>query len=107
MNEDMPGLDTDMVVHHFPLRPECKPKKQKFRRMKMAVQLKIKEEVQTETTQCRISNGSRVAKRVPIPKKDGKVRKCVDYRNLNRASPKDDFPLPHIEMLVDNTAGHE
>lgn len=43
MNEDMPGLDTDMVVHHFPLRPECKPKKQKFRRMKMAVQLKIKE----------------------------------------------------------------
>lgn len=49
MNEDMPGLDTDMVVHHFPLRPECKPVKQKFRR---AVQLKIKEEVQTETTQC-------------------------------------------------------
>lgn len=32
---------------------------------------------------------------------------CVDYRDLNRASPKDDFPLPHIEMLVDNTAGHE
>lgn len=49
MNEDMPGLDTDMVVHHFPLRTgtECKPVKQKFRRMKMAVQLKIKEEVQT------------------------------------------------------------
>lgn len=44
---------------------------------------------------------------MPIPKKDGKVRMCVDYRDLNRASPKDDFPLPHIEMLVDNTAGHE
>ena len=38
------------------------------------------------------------------PKKDGKVRMCVDYRDLNKASPKDDFPLPHIDVLVDNTA---
>ena len=39
-------------------------------------------------------------------KKDGKVRVCVDFKDLNKASPKDDFPLPHIDMLVDNTAGH-
>ncbi|GAU10261.1 hypothetical protein TSUD_418820, partial [Trifolium subterraneum] len=45
-----------------------------------------------------------VANIVPVPKKDGKVRMCVDYRDLNRASPKDDFPLPHIDVLVDNTA---
>ena len=31
---------------------------------------------------------------------------CVDFRNLNKASPKDDFPLPHIDILVDNTAEH-
>ncbi|WRX09288.1 Reverse transcriptase domain - like 9 [Theobroma cacao] len=43
---------------------------------------------------------------VLIPKKDGKVRMCVDYRDLNRASPKDSFPLPHIDTLVDNTAKH-
>ena len=43
---------------------------------------------------------------VPVPKKDGKVRMCVDYRDLNKASPKDNFPLPHIDTLVDNTAGH-
>ncbi|RVW27324.1 hypothetical protein CK203_110324 [Vitis vinifera] len=30
---------------------------------------------------------------VPVPKKDGKVRVCVDFRDLNKASPKDDFPL--------------
>lgn len=29
----------------------------------------------------------------------------LDYRDLNRASPKDDFPLPHIDILVDNVAG--
>lgn len=45
-----------------------------------------------------------IANIVPVPKKDGKVRMCVDYRDLNRASPKDDFPLPHIDVLVDNTA---
>ena len=44
-----------------------------------------------------------VANIVPAPKKDGKVRMCVDYRDLNRASPKDNFPLQHINVLVDNT----
>ena len=43
---------------------------------------------------------------MPVPKKDGKVRMCVDYRDLNRASPKDDFPLTHIDILVDNTTQH-
>ena len=43
---------------------------------------------------------------VPVPKKDGKIRVCVDFRDLNKASPKDDFPLPHIDILVDNTVGH-
>ena len=38
-----------------------------------------------------------------VPKKDGKVRMCVDYRDLKKASPKDDFSLPHIDVLVDNT----
>ncbi|XP_048132952.1 uncharacterized protein LOC125314539, partial [Rhodamnia argentea] len=32
---------------------------------------------------------------------------CVDYRDLNKASPKDDFPLPHIDVLVDDLAGFE
>ena len=43
-----------------------------------------------------------VANIVPVPKKDEKVQMCVDYRDLNRASPKDNFPLPHIDVLMDN-----
>ena len=46
-----------------------------------------------------------IANLVPVPKKDRKVRMCVDFRELNKAFPKDDFPLPHIDVLVDNTAG--
>ena len=48
-----------------------------------------------------------VANVVLVPKKDGKVHMCVDYRDLNKASPKDDFPLPHIDILVDNTTQHK
>ena len=43
---------------------------------------------------------------VLVPKKDRKVRMCVDFKDLNKASPKDDFHLPHIDILVDNAAGH-
>ena len=38
-----------------------------------------------------------------VPKKDGKVCMCIDYRDLNKVSLKDDFSPPHIDMLVDNT----
>ena len=41
-----------------------------------------------------------------MPKKDDRIRVCVDFRDLNIASPNDDFPLPHIDELVDFTAGH-
>jgi hypothetical protein len=44
---------------------------------------------------------------VPMPKKDGRVRMCIDYRDLNKASPKDDFPLPHIDLLVDSTTKNQ
>lgn len=43
---------------------------------------------------------------VPVSKKDKKVRTCVDYMDMNKASPKDDFPLLHVDVLIDNTAGH-
>ena len=41
---------------------------------------------------------------VAVPKKDNKIMVYVDFRDLNRASPNDDFPLPHIDVLVDNAA---
>ena len=45
-----------------------------------------------------------IANVVHVPKNDGKVRICMDFRDLNKICPKDDFPLPHIDVLVDNTA---
>jgi len=105
--QDMPGLSSEIVQHRLPLNPECSLIKQKLRRMKPKTSLKIKEEVKKQ-----FDAGFLVVARYPewvanivsVPKKDGKVRTCVDYRDLNRASPKKNFPLPHIDVLVDNTA---
>ncbi|KAI5414903.1 hypothetical protein KIW84_040386 [Lathyrus oleraceus] len=105
--EDMLGLDTDIVQHFLPLKPECVPVKQKLRRTHPDMAVKIKEEVQKQIDAGFLVTSTYpqwVANIVPVPKKDGKVRMCMDYRDLNKASPKDDFPLPHIDMLVDNTA---
>ena len=44
---------------------------------------------------------------VPVSKKDGKIRICVGYRDLNKASLKDNFPLKNIHILIDNSAKHE
>ena len=44
---------------------------------------------------------------VMVKKNNGKWRMCVDFTNLNRACPKDSYPLPRIDTLVDSTARHE
>ena len=41
-----------------------------------------------------------------VKKKNGKWRVCVDFTNLNKACPKDPFPMPRIDQLVDATVGH-
>ena len=86
------------------------PIKQKLRRMRIEWLFKIKEEVIKQLKVGFIKHLHQVewiANVVPVPKKDGngKVRMCVDFKDLNKACPKDDFPLPHIDVLVANTAG--
>ena len=44
---------------------------------------------------------------VLVKKANGKWRMCVDFTDLNKACPKDSFPLPRIDQLVDSTAGHK
>ncbi|XP_039169970.1 uncharacterized protein LOC120294106 [Eucalyptus grandis] len=107
---DMPGLDPSIVEHCLPTNPDMRPKKQKLRRTKPELSKKIEEEVMKllKVGFIEVSQYPEwVANIVPVMKKDGRVRVCVDYRDLNKASPKDDFPLPHIDVLVDSTAGFE
>nr|AAV59295.1 putative polyprotein [Oryza sativa Japonica Group] len=46
-----------------------------------------------------------LANPVVVPKANGKLRMCIDYTDLNKACPKDPYPLPRIDQIVDSTAG--
>ena len=89
--------------------PHARPIKQKLRRLHPRWSLLLKEEIQKQLGVGFISvvqYPEWLANVIHVPKKDGKVRVCVDFRNLNKAIPEDDFPLPHIDMLVDSNVGH-
>ena len=42
-----------------------------------------------------------------VKKANGKWRICVDFTNLNKACPKDSYPLPRIDQLVNSTTRHQ
>ncbi|KAF7121407.1 hypothetical protein RHSIM_Rhsim13G0168000 [Rhododendron simsii] len=44
---------------------------------------------------------------VQVMKKNGKVRVCVDFRDLNTEPPKDEYPMPVADLLVDATVGYQ
>ena len=106
--EDMPSIDPEIAQHHIDTHAHMVHVKQKLRRMRTEWLLKIKEEV---TKQLKVGfikpihQAEWIANVVPISKKDGKVRMCVDFRDLNKSCPKDYLSLPYIDVLVDNIAG--
>ena len=86
----MPGLATDIVTHKLAIKPEFTPIKQKLRKLKLEWSLKVKEEVikQFEAGFIMVVNYPIwLANVVLVLKKDGRIRVCVNYRDLNKASP--------------------
>ena len=70
----------------------------------------IKEKVQKLTTAefiREIYYSDWLANVVMVKKANGKWRMCVDFTDLNKACPKDSYPLPRIDQLVDSTADHQ
>ncbi|XP_047314089.1 uncharacterized protein LOC124917838 [Impatiens glandulifera] len=65
----------------------------------------------SETARRRIPRSGRLPRMdrqcSPSREESGKIRVCVDYRDLNKESPKDSFPLPHIDVLVDHATDHQ
>jgi hypothetical protein len=48
-----------------------------------------------------------ISRIVPVQKKDGRWRVCVDFRDLNRATPKDEYPMPVAETLIHAAADNK
>ncbi|GLJ55334.1 hypothetical protein SUGI_1187310 [Cryptomeria japonica] len=106
---DMPGIDPKIVTHNIVLVPDAKPVKQKIRKMNPKVALLVKAEIEKllEAGFIRpIDYSPWISNIVTVAKPDNKIRMCTDFQDLNKASLKDDFPLPNIDMIIDSTAGH-
>jgi len=107
---DMPGIPREVAEHSLEIRPGSKPVKQRLRRFDKEKCKIIGEEIQKLLTAGFIKEVHHLdwlANPVLVKKKNGKMRMCVDYTNLNKACPKVPFPLPRIDQIVDSTAGCE
>ncbi|GKV11259.1 hypothetical protein SLEP1_g22525 [Rubroshorea leprosula] len=105
----MPGLDRELVEHRLPINKGYKPYKQPPRRMSPKVILKVKEEVERlhKVGSIRTARYSEwLSNIVPVVKKNGKLRVCIAFWNLNLATPKDEYPMLVADLLVDGVARH-
>ncbi|KAM1132646.1 hypothetical protein ACFX19_047714 [Malus domestica] len=110
LGQEMPGLDPIIAVHHLAVKPGTRPIKQTQRRYRSELIPQIEAEIDKliEAGFIReVQYPKWISNIVIVLKKSGQIRVCVDFRDLNDACPKDDFPLPIIEIMVDATTGHE
>ena len=106
-HEDMPGIDPSVMVHRLNVSPSFPPIQQKK-------QVFAPERNQTITKKVRKLQEASFIKEIYYPdwlenivmvkKASGKWRMCVDFIDQNKACPKDSYPLPQVNVLVDSTA---
>jgi hypothetical protein len=106
--EDLKKYDTTVIEHKIPLTEEAKPFRQKLRQINPML-LPIMEKEVNKLLDAQIIVPLRysewVAKLVPVRKKNGEIRLCVDFRNLNRSSKKDNYPFPKMEHILQRVTG--
>ena len=106
---EAPGVDPDFICHHLNVNPAITPRKQLPRRPSKEHAEAVRQEVSKLKKAGAIKEvfyPEWLANTVVVKKKTGKWRVCVDYTDLNKACPKDPFPMPKIDQLVDATVGH-
>src|SRR3954470_13484230 len=106
---DMQGIPREFAEHALRIKPNTKPVKQALWRFSEPKRRAIGEEVNRLLVAQFIRETKKatwIANPVLIPKKDTNVlRMCVDYGPFNKHCPKDHFPLPRIDQIIDSTAG--
>jgi hypothetical protein len=106
--EEMPGINPSIVVHEIKTYPGVKPIRQKLCLVHPKKTAAIKAEVEKLLKSgfiYPVPLTEWVLNIVLITKKKGIVRVYVDYRDLNKACPKDNYPTPFIDQIIDNCTG--
>jgi hypothetical protein len=104
----MPGIPREVIEHHLKINPDARPVSQKPCRQSIERQDFIRKEVQKLLDVGFIEvvhHPVWLANLVIVPKENGKLRMCINYTSLNKACPKDPYPLPRIDQIVDSTSG--
>jgi len=105
---DMPGIDPYFLCHHLTMDAKVRPVRQRRRKFNEERCLVVKEETQKLLSVGHIREIQYLewlANVVLVKKANGKWRMCVDFTDLNKACPKDSYPLPSIDALVDSASG--
>jgi len=102
----MSSLERSIVEHRLPIKPGYRPYQQGTRSCNPRVLPDI-----TRLIEAMFIRQRRYAEWISnvalVYKKNGKLRVCIDFRNLNKATPMDGYPMPVADMLVDAAAGHK
>jgi hypothetical protein len=107
---EMPGLDRSIVEHRLPLKKGFRLFQQRANQMRTEVLEEVKKEIEKMLEAgfirpCRYAEW--ISSIVPVQKKDGRWWVCVDFRDLNRATPKDEYPMPVAETLINAATGNK
>ena len=96
----MPGIDPSIVVHEIPTYRGVKPMRQRLcpvhPRKAAAIKAKVEKLLNAGFIYA-IPLTEWVSNIVPVDKKQGTIRVCVDYHDINRACPKENYPTPFID----------
>ncbi|KAL2254676.1 UNVERIFIED_CONTAM: Retrovirus-related Pol polyprotein from transposon [Sesamum indicum] len=107
---DFRGINPEVIVHRLNVDPSMRPVQQKKRTFGGEKNAIIEGEVNKLLKAGYVSEVQYtdwLANVVVVPKPGGKWRMCTDFTDLNKACPKDPYPLPRIDVLVDSTAGYK
>jgi hypothetical protein len=108
--EDLKTYDTNIIQHVIPMKSQTKPFQQKLRKMHPSLEPQVKAEL-NKLLVARIIFPVRhtqwISNLVPVRKNNGDIRLCVDFRNVNRASEKDNYHVPPMEQILQCVSGSE
>jgi hypothetical protein len=104
------GVSHSVIEHSLGIDASMRPKKQRLRKMSdekiEATKAEVHRLLEANFIEP-VAYPMWLANVVMVQKKSGKWRTCIDFTSLNKACPKDNFPLPRIDKIVDSAAGCE
>jgi ribonuclease HI len=106
--DDLKTFNTEVIQHKIPLNKDTIPFRHKLRSFNPmllpTMEREIKKLLDTHII-IPLRYSEWIANLVSVRNKNGEIRLCVDFRNLNKCSRKDNYPLPKMEHILQNVLG--